>query len=389
MFSLKTWLLGLTGKSSENVNIDDIKAAYAEVQIREIAFLTCVNMIANAISKCTFRTYISNTEVRGTEHYLWNIDPNVNQNSTMFLHKLIAKLYEDNEALVIETKPRGDLSALVVADSFNASDEWATKQREYTQVRVGNTSYQKTFRENEVLHFKLHNSNLKGALDGIADAYAKLVSLTLADRKWKAGRHWKVHIDQIDTSVENWQENLQKMITDQMSTFFGKDISVLPETNGYKYEDVGSGDSNSGNTRDLRALIDDIFDFTSIALGIPPVLVRGGVADSKDAVDRWLTTGIDPLCDQLEEEIIKKRYGFEEWSKGNYIEIDTSAIQHFDLLSSATNIDKLIGSGFCCINDVRKATGQQIIDEPWAWQHFITKNYSTVEDFLNSLGGGS
>ncbi|MEG2383660.1 MAG: phage portal protein, partial [Oscillospiraceae bacterium] len=61
---------------------------------------------------------------------------------------------------------------------------------------------------------------------------------------------------------------------------------------------------------------------------------------------------------------------------------------HIDLLGAATGIDKLIGSGVVCINDIRGLLGQPLIDEPWAWQHFITKNYSTVADLLNSLEGG-
>jgi hypothetical protein len=32
--------------------------------------------------------------------------------------------------------------------------------------------------------------------------------------------------------------------------------------------------------------------------------------------------------------------------------------------------------------------GEQPIDEAYADTHFITKNYSTVEDILAALGGG-
>jgi len=59
------------------------------------------------------------------------------------------------------------------------------------------------------------------------------------------------------------------------------------------------------------------------------------------------------------------------------------------LLSVSTAIDKLIASGAFCINDIRKLVGEPIIDEDFANQHWITKNYSTIEDVLNGQIGTS
>ena len=50
----------------------DVQSAMYEVYLRELAFWTCVNKIANAISKCEFKTYIKKKEVKGQEYYLWN-----------------------------------------------------------------------------------------------------------------------------------------------------------------------------------------------------------------------------------------------------------------------------------------------------------------------------
>ena len=90
----------------------------------------------------------------------------------------------------------------------------------------------------------------------------------------------------------------------------------------------------------------------------------------------------------IQEEINRKRIGQVEYSKGTKIVIDTKTIKHIDLFSISTAIDKLIGSGAFCINDIRKATGDEIIDEDWAWQHWITKNYSSVEDLLKLITEG-
>ena len=90
----------------------------------------------------------------------------------------------------------------------------------------------------------------------------------------------------------------------------------------------------------------------------------------------------------LQEEINRKRYGYIGFTNGNYLKIDTSTIMHVDLLSVSTAIDKLVASGVFSVNDIRKMTGQTEIKEPWADKHFITKNYSEVEEALKSLKGG-
>ena len=93
-----------------------------------------------------------------------------------------------------------------------------------------------------------------------------------------------------------------------------------------------------------------------------------------DATARWLTGCIDPICDQLQEEITRKRYGYSGWAHGNYVRVDSSSIQHFDLFANAPNVEKLVGSGAYTINDILRAANQEPINEPWADKHFLTLN---------------
>jgi len=65
--------------------------------------------------------------------------------------------------------------------------------------------------------------------------------------------------------------------------------------------------------------------------------------------------------------------------QGDLILIDTSAIEHFDLFGNAANIEKLIGSGYS-YNDVQRAAGGREIDEPWANEHFITRNFEKAQN---------
>ena len=57
-------------------------------------------------------------------------------------------------------------------------------------------------------------------------------------------------------------------------------------------------------------------------------------------------------------------------------------------MNVSAGIEKLISSGVYCINDIRMMMGDTIIEEPWAWKHFITKNYTDMEKALDALKGG-
>lgn len=374
--------------SGEKVTVQEIMAAAAELQIRDLALTVCVNMIANAVGKCEFQTFVNHKMVRGDEYYTWNIEPNINENSTMFLHRLVDKLCRENEMLVISTTHRDGHEMLVVADEFDKPKRYPQKMNTYTGVRVGELTYSKTFRESEVMHLVLNNTNAQEVVKRLYASYSKLINSATKSYTWGQGTHLKVKVNQTESGAKEFSKSFADMINEQVKPFMQGDNAVLPEFDGYEYDDIGGTANTERSTRDIRALVDDIFDFTAQSLNIPPVLIKGVVQGTQDAVTRWLTTGIDPLCDQLEEEINRKRYGRELWKQGTYLHIDTSTITHFDLFANAGNIEKLIGSGAYSINDVLAAAGMPKIDEPWADLHWLTLNIGTMEAAARAINNG-
>ena len=229
---------------------------------------------------------------------------------TAFLHKLIYKLYSDNEALVIATKHRSGAEMLVVADSFEPPQVYPAKMNEYKGVVVGEVSYQKTFRENEVLHFRLNAVNVKPVLEAMTQSFNSMLALAIKNYSWGSGKHMKVHINQTEQNDPEFAQRFREMINEQIKPFFDSDSALLPEFDGYDYSEFpanATGTAASRTTRDIRYLADDIFDFTARAFQIPPVLLFGDVAGTQDAMTRWLTTCIDPLCDQIQEDLICSR----------------------------------------------------------------------------------
>ncbi|NDL68515.1 phage portal protein [Anaerotalea alkaliphila] len=353
----------------------------AELYIRDMAFQSAVNLIANSVSKCEFKTYLNSKEVKLQEYYLFNIEPNRNQNSSEFLQKMVHKLYENNEALIIEVSGQ-----MLVADSFS-KETYALYDYQFKNVTVDGFNFNRTFMMEDVLYLKLNNKDIRRLINGMYETYGKMVAYAQDKFQKSKGNKGTLEISGVAQGKANFQETFQKMMNERFTTFFKADNAVLPLFDGYKYNELDQRVSEG--SRDIKAMVDDIYDFTARAFCIPQVLLRGEVANNQDVVNSFLTFCIDPLCDKIQEEINRKRSGYKGFVKGTFVKIDTKAIKHIDLLSVATSIDKLISSGAFCINDIRNLVGDEPIAEDWAYKHFITKNYSTVEEFLKEAGGGT
>lgn len=360
----------------------ELLSAGEEYQARALAFNACVNLIANAIGRCDFRTYRNGKEIRERDHYLWNYEPNVNQNSSAFWHKCVYTLYLNNEALIIPLRKRNGGDAFGVADSWAVPDPKVTRMDVYKGVTVGPLTFDTSFREDDVIHLRLFHENVKHVVDGLANSYGRLLSAAMNNYQWANGQHWKVTVDQIATGQAEWQKAFQQMVEEQIKPFLNSNSAVLPEWSGYQYEQLGKSTDAQRDATHIKNMVQDIFDFTANAFLIPPVLLRGQVEGVEDAQNRFLTNCIDPLADQIGEEMTRKLYGYDAWRRGSYIRVDTSAIQHFNLFDLAPNIEKLIGCGYS-YNDLQRAAGGQEIDEPWANAHFMTKNFARAETLFN------
>ena len=367
---------------NEKEYFDEYASLVFDIYVREMAFWSAVNIVANAVSKCEFKTFLNGKEDKGKEYYLWNVEPNKNQNSSAFLRKLIAKLYRNNECLVIEQNGQ-----LLVADNF-IRKPYALYDDVFTQVQVEDFTFNRSFNQSEVLYYKLNEENIRKLINGLYESYSKLIAYSMKAYQKSRGTKGIFKYDTLPVAGTPEREAFDALINKKIKQWMEGDNAALPLGRGQEWKELQHKTYTNESTRDIRAQIDDIFDFTARAFGIPPALLRGDVQDTSKAVDQLLTFCVDPLVDMLQEEINRKRNGYSGFSQGTYLKIDTKSIKHVDLLSVATAIDKLIGSGAFCINDIRKAVGDEPIDEPWAWQHFITKNYETVENALKALEGG-
>lgn len=359
----------------------DVQNAAYELYIRELAFWTCVNKIANAVSKCEFKTYYHNKESKGKEYYLWNYEPNQNQNAAGFIYKLIAQLYRKNECLVVEINHR-----MYVAESY-IKEVYALRDHKFSGISFDGYTLQETLDMSDVMFFELNSTDMRKLMNGMYDSYSKLI--TYAQNAYQKSRGHKgiLNIAGVAQEQDNFNETFEELMSTHFKNFFGKDNAVLPLFDGYNYQDISQNAKtySTESTRDIKALADDIFEFTARAFSFPPSLAKGDVQDTTKATDELLTFAIDPLVKMIQQEINRKRNGKDGLKQGNYLRIDTLAVKHVDIFDVAAPIDKLISSGALTINDILQVIGKPKIDETWADQHFMTKNYSEIGAILKGI----
>lgn len=353
-----------------------------EIMIRELAFNLIVNKIANAIAKCEINVYKKGKRVKDEEWYRWNVQPNANQNASDFWNKLILMIYDNNETLVIPNN-----GELYVADSYQINESSAFYEHSFSNIQIDDLTLSKTYYMSEVFYFKLNSKDVKRYLDGTLSLYGGLINAAYSSYLVANGNKGLMKISQFAENQEDFQEYFNQLINNDFKKFFSSANAVMPIYEGFEYEQLSNSGTQS-TTRDFKALIDDVISISANALNFPASLANGEVQDTSKAIDELLTFTIDPLIKMITREMNRKCFTKYQLMEGTCFRFNTLAIKHIDLLDVSTAIDKLISSGFTCINDLREICGMDLINEEWANQFFMTKNYSTIEELLLSLKGG-
>ena len=386
------WLQGrlLGGKSAE-VTAETIEQFIDQEKIsrlvmEEFTIHAAINMIANCISKCEFKTFFNGQETQGEEYYVWNYEPNVNQNSSQFIQELVTRLLYNNECLVVESQGQ-----LITAESFS-KEEFALKETVFSGVSRKGFTYCRTFVMSEVLYFRLNNQNIRKLLTNLCDGYNTLLQDAIDKYEKAGGEKGTLHIDAAATGMKYGERTFEEVYEDLMNNrfkkFFNSRSAVLPLFNGFTYTKQAAEQSKKSTSemKDITDVLTEIVETVARAFNIPAPLLRGDVSEVDKITKNFLTFCIDPICEMIQTEINRKRYGKAQVEQRRYLQIDTTTIMHIDIFDIAEKIDKLIASGMYCIDELRKKLGETELNTEESRKHFITKNYT---DLKNLEGGDS
>ena len=371
-----------------------------ELALYDFALHSGINIIANALSACEVRTFDNWGEIRGEQHYRWNYEPNANMNAAQFKAKLIWSLIYRNECLVIQTR-KGEF---LIADEYE-HEQYAVKEDIFRNVTVNADTangiphpftFSKAFRMRDVLFYKLSNKNITALLTQLVQDYEALLQAAV-DKFYRSGGERGVMVIDANASTANYglkpdgtprtfNDVYAELMNKQFKEYFRSPNAVLPLFKGFDYQTKGGEASKKSTSeiKDVTDLTDEIYDKVANALQLPPALLKGDIADIKDLTRNAITFAMEPIAHVIETENNRKLYG-QQVQEGCYQKIDTSTIMHMSTSELATAADKMIGSGWT-LDEIRRKTGDPILNTEFSNRRFITKNYAAMELLEDNTG---
>ncbi|KRM98769.1 phage portal protein [Loigolactobacillus rennini] len=385
---------------------DFIHGKQANTAFKYYAIQLCINRIANALVKSDFLTFDHGKAKQGKVWYQLNVEPNQNQNAADFWNKVVYQMVMNEDgALVIQSKISGEL---LVADAYTLK-EYAFKPNVYKHIMISNYMLRESYLEKDVFHFKLNNSKVKRIFDDIYREYGTFLGGAI--RNYNRSNALKFAL-QIDTTFDQYKqkkitdENGQPVIKDgieqteydfiiddmfenRLKPIFEEKDSVTPIEAGLELNDLNaagnsktSGSAANKTTRDIAAMVDDIVNMAADAFAIPRGLLKGDTADADSMTDNFISFCINPLAEQIADEINRKLYGRNQVLKHTYCKVKTDHIRNYDITKLATSAELLSRIGAWSLNDILRYLDQEPLDEDWADKHIMSKNYALIEDAL-------
>lgn len=374
--------MGLFNFLDKRIKLSDVKQAETiigelkeRISVKTLAFYIASSYIADTIGKCNFKRYVEGVETEDDLFYLLNYSPNVNQNATDFKRKLIYRLFNEGEALVFNDKGN-----IYIADSF-LIEPHPLKGDVFYEITLKDETKTFTKKATDVFYLTLGEEKIKTLLAGILDDYTELLNYAFDIYGSANAEKYTLILDEIKVGDAQFNEEFEKVIKKQLESFINSRKAVYPQFKGQKLEQIGNSNSKT-DSADIRDLKKEVFETTAEAFKLPVSMMYGNMTNVKDIILCFVTFAIDPMAKMIGEEITRKTASKYNILKGTKVVVDTTAIMHIDLFENADKIDKLIASSIYCADELRVKLGDSKLNSDFSKQHWITKNYSKVEDAL-------
>jgi HK97 family phage portal protein len=337
--------------------------------MKRLAIDEVINFVARAASQTEFRVIENHKSVKKEIYYHLNVRPNTDKSATNFWEEVIYKLLRYGEVLIVQS----DTNDLLIADSF-VRDEKALYPDTFRGVTVGTYQYQRSFSMDDVIYLTYGNEKLDRYVNGLWTDYGELIgrmyNLQLRNNQIRA--HVKTNMT--TGTQEARQEALQKYITKIYSSFEKKPIAVIPETNGFEYEELNSSNGKNQSFEEINSVKNAFIDDVAGILGVPTALIYGSNVESNENTVLFNKYCLSPLLKKIRDELNAKLFE-KNAILNDDAHIETIGLDQPNILELSEQVDKLASSGVVKVNEVREAIGLEPIDD--GDRIIMTKNYTT------------
>lgn len=359
-----------------------------QVSIKNRAIDKAIDLLAKTLSSVELNIYkLENKKIKKAKeeiYYKLNVKPNHNDYGYKFWYNVWSKYFYDGEVLLFELNHK-----LYYADDFKVNNNVVLEKEFYniSMLSENNLVYRinRVFKASEVIHLKLSNKSIKDCLDSYYCDIGELISIASNHYISNNVSKWLLGIPTMQQPLRD--PKTQKEITYEdyknkvVGSLFSKKDSVTMLSKHFSLDSLSSNKSVS--SEDFKSLKKDWEESIADSFLIPRDIYFGNKTEKSSSDDDFLTYAIKPHLKLLEaglNSIIVKK---ENYLKGEKIKADIYSIKVHDIIGNANSLDKLYADGFSH-NNILEFLGLEPIDEEWANEHRITKNYS---DDVSAKGG--
>lgn len=348
--------------------------------MKQRALDVAIGTVARDLSLVEWKTFDEGKYKRDSLYYHLNVEPNVNQNATEFWEEVVRKLfYDDSEVLILVTSD----DQFVIADYFNVK-KYVVKENVYTDIKVDGFTFDKNYFESEVIHLKYQNLQLKTILNELDESYGtlfnRLVQVAMRTNQIRGTAKLTGSL----AKNENAQSYLQTFVDNIFKAFGTKSEAIVPIQDGMEYNEVSRESNTRSQVDELNKVSNEYLNSVLQAIGMHPALVSGDMADVEKHQDKYILNVIQPLVEQIADEINRKFFTVEDFFKGSRVKSSVVKLRFVSIFDMGAQAEKLVGSSTFTPNEVREAAGYETIDDPKLDQYYLTKNIIPID----SVEGG-
>ena len=370
--------------------LDVIGVNLTRLQQAALAKHKAIGMIAKAIAQSEIVVTDGHKRITDDVYYRLNVRPNDNQTGTDFWYRVVAKLLEDGDALIVRVPESGKY---YLATSYT-TDNYVMFGKTYRNVTITDGVDQMTFARtiyaDDALHLKYSSDKIRLYTDNALRSLNEVLNAIATMEKVSRTPFFKYKVDATTTfATKDKNGKIQKLMLDDVvarleSQLKSKDLQVIKEPTGTSLEYLGI--SSTVTAAEINSIAAEIGHLAAQAYDIPESVFDGTISEKSDATNEFITYAVAPVAEVINDTLHAKLIGESDFIRGERCFVWLAHFKHIDVIDAAANLDKLRGIGFT-LDELFEMVGYPALNTEFSTQRALTLNYSPEGETADEADG--